>query len=158
MENLNSLTSMELYSLRSAFRPIIFGQPTSQDEFIRLIEENIGILKYEYDSIHGIYSIKIRKTSIKKLPNFKAEGYFYYNIIGKIIAQMIINHRCELVSALMEMDDKVFSSTVGYRYSPEISKYEASYDLVHRLSQNPNNIISLISLQCIGDNIIQINT
>lgn len=154
---LTNLTGAELYALRSIFRPIIFGQPNSQEEFIRLIEANIDILKYEYDSVHWSYTIKIRKTSIKRLPNFKAEGYFYYNIIGKIISQMICNHRTELVDTLMAMDDRVFSSTIGFRYPADVSKYSAAYDLVHRLVQNPNNI-SLISLQCIGDNIIQINT
>ena len=105
----------------------------------KLIEEfqnTFDLFSIEYDETTKIIQMKIKKTTMKKIPHYNHTSSFYYSIINPIMCNFFYNN----------ID--IIRSNVSVFPSLE----ESDVDLLH----NERQIILLYNIIVIGDNIINI--
>lgn len=110
------------------------------NRFIELFSQFIDILKADYDPITFSINIKIKKTTVKKMPNYRAESIFYYNAVGN--AMMIL---------LKEQKDRVIDCL-----AKQFNISASVYDLYFCIINDVTYVYNLTNVQCISDNIVQI--
>jgi len=117
-----------------------FWDQETVNRFAVLFQQFIDIIKYDYDPITNSILFKIKKTTVKKMPNYRAEAMFYYNAVGNAI--MIL---------LKEYKDKIIFC-LGRYFDKETNIYELYSDIV----SNSMYMYNLTNVQCIYDNIVQV--
>jgi len=109
------------------------------DSLQKLIDEfqnTFDLFSIEYDETTKIIQMKIKKTTMKKIPHYNHTSSFYYSIINPIMCNFFYNN----------ID--IIRSNVSVFPSLE----ESDVDLLH----NERQIILLYNIIVIGDNIINI--
>lgn len=115
------------------------------DRFVVLFQQFVECLKYEYDPNSFTINLKIKKTAVRKIPNYRPEAYFYYNIIGNIMAII-----------LKENKEKVIYCLQSYMQSCPALAGKSVYDIYFAIITNPMYLYNMASVQCIMDNIVQV--
>lgn len=113
---------------------------TLQDTITQYIE----CLSIDYDNTKYAFTLKIKKTAMRRMHNrFIHQPSFYYPIISNIFLNFISNYRLLLANTIKN-DGK--------------SKDPAeAYDIVNELIANPSSLSLLAHVSCISDNIVIIN-
>ena len=117
-----------------------FWDQETINRFVTLFSQFIDILEYKYDPATFTINCKVRKTTVKKMPNYRAESIFYYNSVGN--AMMIL---------LKEFKDRVIKCLIN-----TFGNSELSYEIYFNIITNAAYTYNLTNVQCISDSIVQI--
>ncbi len=105
----------------------------------KLIEEfqnTFDLFSIEYDETTKIIQMKIKKTTMKKIPHYNHTSSFYYSIINPIMCNFFYNN-IDIIRNNISVFPSLGESDVG-------------------LLQDERQIILLYNIIVIGDNIINI--
>lgn len=123
------------------FKTIFFN---GFNEAIRL-----AISKYTItDGLPTTYTLKLKKTIIKKLPKWEHTSYYYLTIAERVIANIILLSKNTVMNAMMkQLPDTVYM----------FQKYKLCHDTIQTVLNNPSALAPCINVRCIADNIIEIS-
>lgn len=121
-----------------------WDQPTV-DRFITLFQQFVECLKCDYDPNTFTISFKIKKTAVKKIPNYRPEVYFYYSILGSVM--MLI---------LKENKERVIRCLQNYIQNCPSLGGKSVYDIYFTMITNTTYLYNLANVQCIMDNLVQV--
>lgn len=138
--------------VRNILAKYFFKRPEVQESFIRLLESNLDVIKCEYIPEQQMYVVKIKKTSIRKMPNYRPEASFYYNILGDIVRNLLAMHKTLVLTCFSTEIDKIAS------LYPNEFIIRVPYLLYDDIMLNHIVLSNLMNIQCVSDNIIQIIT
>ena len=157
--NYSSFNMIHLYDctrdssviIRSILASTLFRDSNFQNQFMELFNKVFQCVKFNYDSLTSTYTFRIKKTSVKKIPNYNSTSNFYYPFVAGILATMIKNYKNSIVE-MMITDRNIIS------YIPKngISVYEFCFNTITVLASNQGLLSCLFDIQCISDNIVQI--
>lgn len=120
-----------------------FWDQNTVNRFIEIFQQFIDILKADFDPIGYTINIKIKKTTVKKMPNYRAESIFYYNAIGNTMMILIKENKDRIIACL----SNYYGNTLDIA-----SIYEIYFSFI----ANVSHLYNLTNVQCISDNIVQI--
>ena len=100
-----------------------------------LISKHIECLSIDYSSTTFTYTIKIKKTAMRRLYGFKHDPIFYHAKIADIFKEFILSNEYEVALLMMK-------------------QYDAPYDVLRYLYDNPALLANLCHISCIADNIL----
>lgn len=136
-----------ILTVRNILSRTLFRRSDVQNKFMQLLYTYIDILKCEYSPEQLTYTIKVKKTSVKRMPNYRPEVSFYYNIIGNIMRDLLTQFK-DIVVDLFQI----------HIFGANKNAYIDAYNLYNMIvsDQSRFNLANLANVQCISDNIIQI--
>lgn len=111
-----------------------YSNPLYIESLRNIICRHIECLNIEYDPIRYTFTIKIKKTSMRKLNGFNHESNFYHTIIGQIFYEFINTHQTDVIRVLGQ-------------------KYENPIKVLERIVNTPI-MANLCLVSCFADNII----
>lgn len=138
--------------VRAMLSQTLFRDPEIQNKFMDLIQSNIETLRCEYNPEQITYTVRVKKTSVRKYPDYRPEACFYYNIIGELIRQLLTLYKDKTISCIMRYQSYLNDICPDNANIP----YIAAYSIYNEIMSNPTIICNLADIQCISDNIIQI--
>ena len=100
-----------------------------------IISKHIDCLSIDYSGSSYTYTIKIKKTAMRRYHGFKHDPIFYYSRIADIFKEFIISNEYEVALNMMK-------------------HYEKPYEVLHYLYDNPALLANLCHISCIADNIL----
>ncbi len=103
---------------------------------IQDFQNEFDLFSIEYDETTKIIQMKIKKTTMKKIPRYNHTSSFYYSIINPIISNFFYNNI-----------DIIRQNIIGFQ-----SLQESDMEIL----QDERQIILLYNIIVIGDNIINI--
>ena len=122
-------------------RYLLFSNLYSNPVFIQnlsdIIARHIDCLSIEYSPTTYTFTVKIKKTSMRKLHRFYHDPSFYYQMIPGIFMEFIKGNEQIITKCLRERYD-----------NPEY--------VIAQLYTNPYNLANLCQVSCIADNILVI--
>lgn len=116
--------------------------------FVKKLSQSLPMLKYEYDPAQLTYTIRLKKTAVKKLPNYNASASYYYNIVADVVHGILSEYKSAILESLVV-------PVVCYKdinASTPIIVVNTYYELINV----PAYSYHLFNVQIISDNIIQI--
>lgn len=140
----------EVLTVRSALCQTLFREPEVQSTFMSLIQQAIDPIKCEYNPEQLTYTIKVKKTSVKRMPNYRPEVSFYYNIVCSIMQQILTIYKDQVIQIFMR-----FPQILNIAQSND-SDYMRAYSIYNKLISNQYQLCNLVNVQCISDGVIQI--
>lgn len=102
-----------------------------------IITKHIECLSIDYSQTTYTFTIKIKKTVMRKIHGFKQDPNFYYLSIPNIFMDFIKANEQDVLSALSE-------------------RYDNPYTVLDNLYSNPRLMANLCHVSCIADNIVYI--
>lgn len=105
------------------------------EEYIKKYIPNTEIV---YNSLTKSFTIKIRKTSIKKIKGYKNNVQFYYYLIGEAFNDFFKEQKEEIIKLLYDS----FGDSAFYALNTCIN--------------NPKFMYNLFNAYCLADNILEI--
>jgi len=108
----------------------------SLQTLIQDFQNEFDLFSIEYDETTKIIQMKIKKTTMKKIPRYNHTSSFYYSIITPIISNFFHNNA-----------DIIRQNIIGFQ-----SLQESDMEIL----QDERQIILLYNIIVIGDNIINI--
>lgn len=100
-----------------------------------VISKHIECLSIEYSYTRYTFTIKIKKTAMRRIYGFKQDPNFYYKKIPDIFTEFIKTNEDSVLSALSK-------------------SYENPHEILSYLYNNPNIMSNLCIVSCIADNIV----
>ena len=77
---------IDIYNIKLLFHKYIYSDRKYVDILMNIISRYIDLLVIDYNESTKTVSIKIKKTSMKKLPSFRHCIDFYYNSFSHIFS------------------------------------------------------------------------
>lgn len=114
-----------------------YNNPTYIDALTKIIARHIDALYVDYDSIRYVFTIKIKKTSMRRIHGFTHNPNFYYPIIIAIFTDFIKEYISDAYRS------------IGHQEGEDVS-------ILEKLFENPSLMANLCHISCISDNIIRI--
>jgi len=74
----------EIRDVKILLHKHFYNRDTIQ-ELMNIFQSSFDLFGIEYDDSSKIIQMKIKKTNIKKIPNYSHSSLFYYNIINPIM-------------------------------------------------------------------------
>ena len=103
---------------------------------IQDFQNEFDLFSIEYDETTKIIQMKIKKTTMKKIPRYNHTSSFYYSIINPIISNFFYNNI-----------DIIRQNIIGFQ-----SLHESDMEIL----RDERKIMLLYNIIVIGDNIINI--
>lgn len=102
------------------------------------MKSNFDLFNLSYDPVNRIIDLKIKKTNIKKSPNYNHSVDYYYPIINNIMSQFINNDYVHgmITNTLSEAKDTDFD-------------YNEIKNILNSIAQSNNIQISLLYHLCL---------
>lgn len=75
--------------IRSVLSNTLFRDPSFQLAFTAEFDKKFPSVKCTYDTEHNFYLFRIKKTSIKKIPDYEFTSSFYCTYVSSILKDMI---------------------------------------------------------------------
>ena len=116
----------------------IYSNPEYIEKFKEILSRHIAYLQMDYNPYEKCFTIKIKKTSLKKVAGFEHSTIFYYNLLNHV-----------LQTFLVELRDPILGFMKDVYGSNAIQVY---LFLVHGASA-----INILNVECYGDNILKIH-
>jgi len=108
----------------------------SLQTLIQDFQNEFDLFSIEYDETTKIIQMKIKKTTMKKIPRYNHTSSFYYSIINPIISNFFYNNI-----------DIIRQNIIGFQ-----SLHESDMEIL----RDERKIMLLYNIIVIGDNIINI--
>lgn len=126
---------IDINRLRYLLFTNFYGKMEYIQKLTEIINKNIDCLGIDYCSRNYTFTVKIKKTAMRKQHKFRHNPGFYYQIIPNIFSEFIKMNEQDVISVL---------GTV----------YDDPYTVVQYLYNNPMMLCNLCYVSCISDNII----
>lgn len=136
----------DVLHVREALIKNNFWDQETVARFIELFQGYIECIKYDYDPASFTISLRIKKTAVRKIPNYRAEVQFYYNIIGQIMMVILKDYKDKIIKCLMSY----------FNPNNDDITYQSVYNTYFTMTTNPTYLYNLANVQCIMDNVVQI--
>ena len=144
-------TTKMITILHNTLANTIFPMDNFKTIFFNGFNEAIRLAISKYTITDGLpttYTLKIKKTIIKKLPKWEHTSYYYLIIAERVIANIILLCKNTVMNSMM----KLLPDTIS-----EFEKYKLCHDTIQAVLNNPSSLAPCISVRCIADNIIEIS-
>lgn len=129
----------EINNIRYILHSKFYSNEKYIDELKKIIENNIDCLSIDFAPANYSFTIKIKKTSMKKNSSFKNNPeYYYHDIIRSIFKVFLYENRIDI--------SKYMSSSIM------MSNSESSA-LIANIINSPM-LSNLCKISCISDNVI----
>ena len=128
----------EINSLRYVFSMNYIRQNSYTDELCAIIGKHIESLSVDFDIISHRFAIKIKKTTMKRIPGFIHDPNFYYSKVADIFYEFIWSNK-----------DEIYNDLISIGANPE--------DIFKSIEANRNILANICYISCIEDNIIFLN-
>ena len=125
----------DINSLRYLLFTNFYNNMSYIQNLTEIISKNIECLGIDYSAFEYSFTIKIKKTAMRRMHLFKHKPDFYYQIIPAIFNEFIKNNEQEVLKALS-------------------TRYDNPYRVLQYLYETPGFLANLCHLTCIDDNII----
>lgn len=135
----------EVLRVREALVKYGFWNQATVDRFVTLFQQYVECLKYEFDPRTNTISLKIKKTAVRKIPNYRPEVHFYYNIIGNVMMTMLKENKQQVICCLQ-----------NYIQSCPDMTGKSVYNIYFAMITDPTYLYNMANVQCIMDNIVQV--
>lgn len=126
-------------SLLAEMRYLLFNTVYSNMDYIedlkRIIGKYISVLNIDYSPETFSFTIKVKKTGMRRICRFRHTPEFYYAFIPSIFREFITLHKNDIISPKM------------------LFKYNPSELLDYVLADN-NVMVNLCNISCMFDNIV----
>ncbi len=140
IENKNYETNLlDAHTIRHILFTEYYSNRSFIDELSDLIKSNIQVINIDYDELRYSFTIRIKKTTMRKMQGFKQDSTFYYRIIPNIFYEFIKNHESDFINSLRNRG------------------YEDPVKTINNLYENKNIMNTLCFITCISDNVIMID-
>lgn len=137
IENKNYNTDLlDVYTIRHILFTEFYNNKSYIDELSNIIRHNIELINIDYDELNYSFTIRIKKTTMRKIQGFKQDSTFYYQIIPNIFYSFIKNHENDIINVLEN------------RGCTDPAK------IINELYNNKSIMNALCFITCISDNII----
>lgn len=112
-----------------------YSNPMYIESLKSIITKHIDCLSIDYDPVRYTFTIKIKKTSMRKVNGFSHESIFYHNIISSIFEEFLKTHERDVLNIL------------SCRYPEPGSALQYIYSM-------PGFLANLCLVSCMQDNIV----
>lgn len=115
----------------------VYNDITSIKSLTDVISHSIDCLSIEYDHMSYTFTIKIKKTSMRKIHGFNHNPNFYYAVVSDIF------------KLFLDMNENTIVDALSVKFTDPIAIF---VNLLH----SPSKLSNLCHVSCISDNIIVI--
>lgn len=138
IDNVKYPTDMvDIHNIRYLLFKNLYGNGAFIMSLTDIIARNIECLGIDYSASTYTFTIKIKKTAMRKIYGFEHNPNFYYQIISNIFKEFIQQNELAVRMALAE-------------------KYYNPKEILDNLYVNYLNMANLCHVSCIADNILVI--
>lgn len=128
---------VDIHNLRYLLFSHLYSNPAFIQNLTDIISRNIECLSVEYSPSKYMFTIKIKKTSMRKFHGFDHNPNFYYQLIPNIFLEFIKTNEQIILECLRE-------------------RYDNPIDIINQLYANPYILSNICQVSCIADNILVI--
>lgn len=125
-------------SIRYTFFTDFYSNKDYIGDLTEIIGKHIECLSIDYSDTSFCYTLRIKKTAMRKHRGFKHDPIFYYPTIQAIFSEFVNKHKDAVLKAL--------ANVTPY---PDL--------VLYYLNNHPELLTNLGRVSCIADNIIIIN-
>lgn len=115
----------------------LYNDTNALSRLTEIIAKHIECLSIDYNSSTYTFTVKIKKTAMRRLHGFRHDPNFYYQVIPDIFSEFIAGNKDRILAAL--------SST-----------YQNPSEVLNSIYMNKYIMANLCHMSCISDNIIVI--
>mgnify|MGYP003299239855 CR=1 FL=1 len=138
IEKTNYETSLvDINNIRYLLFRNLYGNTAFIQSLTEIITRNIDCLGIDYSASEYTFTIRIKKTTMRKMYGFYHDPNFYYSIIPNIFKEFIETHEPIIISILRE-------------------KYADPFNIIQKLYMDHYTLSNLCHVSCISDNILVI--
>lgn len=142
-QNIESIVASQPIKIMTDIRLMLHNTLYMNNEFfvelIKKLNRRIDTLQVSYDISTFSITIKIKKTTMKKVTNFEHNVLFYYGLITDAIREILSENQAFVINCLR--------TAYG----------DKAIDIFFIIMQNPGLISLIYNATCISDNIINIS-
>lgn len=126
---------VDIHNIRYLLFSHLYSNPVFIQNLTDIISRNIECLSVEYSPSKYTFTIKIKKTSMRKFHGFDHNPNFYYQLIPNIFLEFIKTNEQMVLECLRE-------------------RYDNPIDIINQLYANPYILSNICQVSCIADNIL----
>jgi len=130
-----------VHHIRYILFKYFYSNPVYIEQLNQIINRNIDCLSVEYDNLAYTFTIKIKKTSMRKIRGFNHDSMFYYHLIPGIFKEFV---DANIVPIRQYLKERVGNDEVA------ISQY------INNLYSDIYCLNNICGISCLGDNILLI--
>lgn len=121
-----------LTQLRLLFHTHVYNDITNIELLKTAISNHVDTISIDYDDLQKVFSIKIKKTTMKKDNKFEHNVFYYYNIFENIFLEFLL-HNAHMLNTFLK---------------------DTMYLSVDNILQNIKSLSTMYNIACVSDNII----
>ena len=115
----------------------LYSNANALIKLTEIIAKHIECLSIDYNAFNYTFTVKIKKTAMRRLHGFRHDPNFYYQIIPDIFSEFITANKDTILAALA-------------------SSYQNPTEVLNSIYMNKCIMANLCHISCISDNIIVI--
>lgn len=136
IENVNYQTDMlDVHNIRYLLFRYLYGDMSYIQNLSSIIERHIECLNNDYSAAFYTFTIKIKKTAMRKFPGFEHNPNFYYQIISNIFKEFLQSNQNIVIEILK-------------------TKYQEPEAVLNNLYNNYTLMANLCHVSCLADNVL----
>ncbi len=136
IDNANYETNLtDIQNIRYLLFLNLYGNEAYINLLSEIIAKHIDCLSIDYNSNNYTFTIKIKKTAMRKYHGFNHNPNYYYQIIHNIFKEFISNN-LDIISYILK------------------SKYSNPQEIINKFNAGVYCIENLCYVSCIADNIL----
>ena len=130
-----------VHHIRYILFKYFYSNPVYIEQLNQIINKNIDCLSVEYDNLNYTFTIKIKKTSMRKIRGFSHDPIFYYHLLPGIFKEFINNN----------------ISLIEYYLTERVSNDKTTINhCMNNLYSDIYCLNNICGISCLGDNILLI--
>lgn len=116
----------------------IYSNPEYIEIFKNILSRYIPCLQMDYNSYEKCFTIKIKKTSLKKVAGFEHSTIFYYKVLNFALQSFLVTLEKPILGFMREV-------------------YGANATQIYVFLVHGTSAINILNVECYGDNILKIH-